>query len=55
MSMPLRDARRVNPVPALIVPKAPESSMATPKIKLPLALVVAAVLVAPLAAVVEVP
>jgi hypothetical protein len=55
MSMPLRDARRVNPVPALIVPKLPESSMVTPKIRLPLAVVVAAVLVAPFAAVVAVP
>jgi hypothetical protein len=52
MSMLLTTARRVNPVPALIVPNAPESSMATPKIRSPLTVVVAAVLVMPLAAVV---
>jgi hypothetical protein len=52
MSMLLRVARRVNPVPALIVPKRPESSIATPKIRSPFDVVVAAVLVTPLAAVV---
>ena len=52
MSMALRVARTVKPVPAVIVPKLPESSMATPKISSPLAVVVAAVLVTPLAAVV---
>jgi hypothetical protein len=50
--MLLRDARRVKPVPAVIVPNAPESSMATPKMRLPFAVVVAAALVTPLLAVV---
>jgi hypothetical protein len=54
MSMLLTTVRRVNPVPAVIVPKEPESSMATPKSRSPLTVVVAAVLVTPLVAVVPV-
>ena len=55
MSMPLSVARRVNPVPALIVGNWPESTMATPKINPPLVEVDAAVLVTLLAAVVAFP
>src|SRR5262245_26893342 len=54
MSIALSVARRVNPVPAVIVGKLPESSMATPKLRPPLVQVVAAVLVTLLAAVVAV-
>jgi hypothetical protein len=45
-------ARRVNPVPAVIVPNRPESSITAPKISSPAVLVVAAVDVMALAAVV---
>lgn len=45
-------ARLVKFVPAVIVPKKPESSIATPKIRSPFTVVVAAVLVIALAAVV---
>ena len=55
MSMPLSVARRVNPVPALIVGNWPESTMPTPKINPPLVDVDAAVLVTLLAAVVALP
>ena len=49
MSTLLTIARRANPVPAVIVPKNPESSMTAPKIKSPFAVVVADVLVTALA------
>jgi hypothetical protein len=45
MSTLLTVARRVNPVPAVIVPKDPESSMTAPKIRSPFVVVVANVLV----------
>jgi hypothetical protein len=52
VSMLFKVARRVNPVPAVMAPNDPESSIATPKIRSPAAVVVAAVLVIAFAAVV---
>jgi len=52
VSMLLREARNVKPVPAVIVPNSPESSITAPKSRSPAVVVVAAVLVMAFAVVV---